>query len=110
MAEQVTYENGQYCRWFFDVSTPLNLHFFHYLLWWTFFSWSKIACCNHSLLYFLSRRFRSLSMPKAPGSVGSGTGGATVLKRNQVQDFFSFASKTLRLCFRPAISAEGANW
>ncbi|KAG1885805.1 hypothetical protein F4604DRAFT_1918485 [Suillus subluteus] len=48
-------------------------------------------------------------MPKAPGSVGSGTGGATVLKRNQVLDFFSFTPKALKLCFRPATSAEGAN-
>jgi hypothetical protein len=36
-------------------------------------------------------------MPKAPGSVGSGSGGATVLKRNQVQNFFSFIPKTLKI-------------
>jgi hypothetical protein len=43
----------------------------------------------HAVIYSPSNslsnpRFRSLSMPKAPGSAGSGTGGATVLKRNQV--------------------------
>lgn len=82
----------------FNLSVHLlNLR---YSLWQTQLGWSKIACCNYSPSYSLSKpRFQSLSMPKAPSSVGSGSGGATVLKRNQVYDFLHSTPKNTEAYF-----------